>query len=107
MSLDLSFLTLCLPPLECRSWLSPCQTSWQCGSDYEYRQAQIYPPPPCPYPGIYFVPPPEPGMCQYNVEAGQCQFQGERELNALDFTILTLASKMYVSANSVSSQYED
>lgn len=45
------------------------------------------------------MPPPEPGMCQYNVEAGECQFQGEREFNTLDLLPLHLTIKMYVKHN--------
>ena len=64
---------------ECTAWLSPCQTSWNCDSEFQYRVSQAYPPPACPYPGHFFVPPPMPGMCEYNLESGQCQFHGERK----------------------------
>ena len=64
---------------ECTAWLSPCQTSWECGSNYEYRVSQAQPLPPCPNPGEYFVSPPMPGLCEYVLESGQCQFHGERK----------------------------
>jgi hypothetical protein len=64
---------------ECVSWRSPCQTSWECGSDYEHRVAQSQPLPPCPAPPGQFVPPPEPGVCQISPESQSCEFLGEPE----------------------------
>jgi hypothetical protein len=39
------------------------------------------PPPPCAFPGPDFRPPIEPGVCEYSIEQGVCEFHGEGKHN--------------------------
>ena len=59
---------------ECRAWLDHCRTSWRCGSEYDFQVFNSLPAPPCANPGPFFVPPSQPGVCQYNLTLGRCDF---------------------------------
>ena len=61
--------------IDCTAWLDWCQTYWLCGTEYDEDVYRAGPPPPCPAPPPGYRPPPQPGTCQFNVSAGQCQFQ--------------------------------
>ena len=62
----------------CRPWLSACQTSWSCGTEYEYQEFLTLPLPVCAFPEPDFRPPIEPGVCEY-VEKGVCEFRDKSE----------------------------
>ena len=64
---------------ECRSWLGHCQTSWNCGTEYDFQVFQTLPVPLCANPGPDFRPPVEPGVCEYDIKQGACAFNGESE----------------------------
>ena len=74
---------------ECRSWLNSCRTSWQCGSDYEYRvyQSFSFPQSSCPEYSPFFMPPTEPGVCEFNMEKYQCVFRGPRKFSDVTHTM--------------------
>ena len=59
---------------DCTAWLDWCRTYWTCGTQYEEDIYFAGPPPPCPAPPPGYQPPPQPGTCQFNVSARQCQF---------------------------------
>ena len=61
----------------CRSWLSGCHTSWNCGTEYEYEAFSRLPLPPCAFPEPDFKPPVEPGICEFNLDKGVCEFNRE------------------------------
>ncbi|XP_019851432.1 PREDICTED: uncharacterized protein LOC109581606 isoform X2 [Amphimedon queenslandica] len=58
----------------CRSWLNWCNEVWMCGSQYDYEAYFNSPPPPCPPPPQNFTPPNEPGVCQFDLASGHCQY---------------------------------
>jgi hypothetical protein len=58
---------------ECRTWLSACGISWNCGTAYEYELSRYYPRPRCAYDPTALAPV-DPGRCEYNVELGECAF---------------------------------
>lgn len=70
---------------DCTAWLDWCHTSWTCGTQYEEDLYFAGPIPACPAPPPNYQPPSQPGTCQFNVSAAQCQFM----------------------ANSTSEQYQD
>ena len=80
-----TFHICCLPsPLSgCRSWLGHCRTHWNCGTEYEFQVFQTLPVPPCANPGPNFVPPIEPGMCEFDIEKSVCDFNGISECTPL------------------------
>ena len=63
----------------CHSWLDWCRTYWTCGSQYDYEAYFTTPPPPCPAPPPNYTPPAEPGVCQFNLNAGYCQYHHSSE----------------------------
>ena len=60
--------------LVCRSWLDWCQMHWLCGSQYDYEAYFTTPPPPCPPPPQNYTPPAQPGVCQFDLTSGHCQY---------------------------------
>ena len=52
-----------------------------CGTEYDYKEYQLLPPTPCANPGEGHIPPSEPGICVYNVEAGECRYNEMNSIN--------------------------
>lgn len=52
-----------------------CRVYWTCGTQYEMDVYRAGPVTPCARPHPDYQPPALPGRCQFNVSAGQCQFQ--------------------------------
>ncbi len=51
-----------------------CQNYWTCGSQYDKDVYFSSAPPPCPQPLPGHTPPPQPGVCQFNITKSQCLF---------------------------------
>ena len=68
---------------ECLSWLISCNSTWQCGSAYEYRvyQSVSFSQSPCPDYSPSFMLPTEPGVCEFNMKQYQCMFRGPRKFS--------------------------
>jgi hypothetical protein len=55
----------------CHPWLGYCESYWLCGSEYDLQLYLNLPYPPCPPPPTNHTPPPEPGVCRYNLTSNR------------------------------------
>jgi hypothetical protein len=58
----------------CHPWLGYCESYWLCGSEYDLQLYLNLPYPPCPPPPTNHTPPPEPGVCRYNLTSNRCEY---------------------------------